>query len=377
MRDPMKFTKVNIHTSLHDMADDWKALEKTGIATPYQTWAWTKAWVDTLGPSSGLKPHFISIADENGAKQIILPLGLSKSPLGTKAIFLGGKHSNFNMMVTSQTAFSTLTASDLEAFLKEAAQKCGIDCYHFIHQPVIWKGLNNPLLKLPHTPSANIAYRADLLPDGDAMIKSLMSSESRKKLRNKEKRLGELGAITFKKATEPQEIERVINAFLMQKAARFNHQGIDNPFATAQAEAFLRQGSQKANDTEAPFIFYYLSAGERIISILGAAEHDDRVSGMITSFDASPEIIRYSPGDLLLLKLVQYLADEKYEVFDLGTGDATYKGDYCKLEEILFDSILPMTNRGKLLAKTLEVKSGVKRWIKQNPTALKLARRIR
>jgi CelD/BcsL family acetyltransferase involved in cellulose biosynthesis len=373
----MKFTQVHIHTSLQEIADDWKALETAGVATPYQTWAWTKAWVDTLGPFSGLQPRFIRIANESGEKQIILPLGLSKSSLGTKAIFLGGKHSNFNMMVMSQTAFTALTDLDLEMVLHDAAEKCGIDCFHFIHQPVIWKGRNNPLLSLPHKPSANTAYRADLLSDGDAMIKSLMSSESRKKLRNKEKRLGELGAVTFKKATEPQEIGRVIDAFLMQKAARFNHQGIDNPFASPEAEAFLRQGAQKTKDGEPPFSFYYLSSGERIVSILGGTEHDGRLSGMITSFDAHQEIIRYSPGDLLLMHLVQYLANEKYEIFDLGTGDATYKGDYCKTEEILFDSILPMTQRGKLLAKTLEVKSGVKRWIKQNPTALKLARRIR
>jgi CelD/BcsL family acetyltransferase involved in cellulose biosynthesis len=373
----MKFTQVHIHTSLQEIADDWKALENSGVATPYQTWAWTKAWVDTLGPSSGLEPHFIRISNENGEKQVILPLGLSKSPLGTKAVFLGGKHSNFNMMVMSQTALIALTASDLETLLRDAAKKCSIDCYHFIHQPVIWKGRDNPLLSLPHKPSANTAYRADLLPDGDAMIKSLMSSESRKKLRNKEKRLSELGAVTFKKATEPQEISRVIDAFLMQKAARFNHQGIDNPFASPEAEAFLRQGAQKTKEGEPPFSLYYLSSGDRIVSTLGGAEHDGRVSGMITSFDAHQEIIRFSPGDLLLMHLVQHLANEKYEIFDLGTGDATYKGDYCKTEDTLFDSILPMTNKGKLLAKTLEIKSGVKRWIKQNPVALKLARRIR
>jgi CelD/BcsL family acetyltransferase involved in cellulose biosynthesis len=372
-----KPAKVEVHTSLDMIADDWKAIQASGYATPYQTLDWTKAWVETLGKTSGLKPHFIRSIDTNGQTSAIVPIGLSKSILGTKAIFLGGKHSNFNMMVMSQLGIETLVGPALDAMLKAAAEQCGIDCYHFVHQPFVWMGRDNPLLTLPFTGSANTAYRADLIPNGDAMIRSLMSSESRKKLRNKEKRLGELGSVSFKRADTPEDIECALSAFLTQKAARFKNQGLDNPFASPEAVAFLRHGSLENSGSEPPFSLFYLTSGERIVSMLGGTHHAGRMSGMFTSFDDAVDIIRFSPGDLLLLHLVQHLANKKFEIFDLGTGDATYKGDYCKIEENLFDSVLPMTARGKLLAATLTAAYGAKRWIKNSPAALKLARRLR
>jgi CelD/BcsL family acetyltransferase involved in cellulose biosynthesis len=373
----MTIAHVEVHSSMEEISDAWKALEAEGYATPYQTFDWTRTWVKTLCKPAGLEPRFIHAVDNNGKTAAILPVGLSKSLLGTKAIFLGGKHSNFNMMLFSQSAMMDLSESALAMILTSAAVKSGIDCYHFVHQPYVWKGYDNPLLRLPNKPSANTAYRADLLADGDSMIRSLMSSESRKKLRNKEKRLGEFGEVKFKKAETPNEIERVLVAFLTQKAARFKNQGLDNPFDSKEAEAFLRIGSTEANANLPPFTVFYLAAGERIVSTLGGTSHAGRMSGMFTSFDDGQEIIRFSPGDLLLFHLVQYLANEGFEMFDLGTGDATYKGDYCKIEEALFDSILPITTKGQVMAKTLSAIYGAKRWIKHNPTALKLVRRLR
>jgi CelD/BcsL family acetyltransferase involved in cellulose biosynthesis len=373
----VSIASLEVHDSIKGLAQEWESLEKTGFATPYQTFAWSRAWIETLGAVSGLDFKFVRLIDSMNQTAAILPMGIATSVLGRKAIFPGGKHSNFNMMLFGSPAMTGLQGADLLAALKRVAVECDIDCFHFIHQPRQWNGLDNPLLTLPMQASANTAYRADLLPDGEAMIRSLMSSESRKKLRNKEKRIGEFGLVSFQKAETDKEIERILAVFLEQKAARFKNQGLDNPFASSEAAEFLRRGALPEGGSKPSFSLFYLSAGERVLSVLGGADHAGRMSGMFTSFDDAPDIARYSPGDLLLLHLVKHLSNNGYSVFDLGTGDAAYKGDYCKIEEPLFDTILPMTTRGRVLSACLRMTYGVKRWIKHNPRALKIVRRLR
>jgi CelD/BcsL family acetyltransferase involved in cellulose biosynthesis len=369
---------IEVTASISGLEKDWRALQAHGFATPYQTYDWTKAWIDALAAPSGLEPMLVSGRDASGEIHVILPLVFRQTPLGGKALFAGGKHANFAMGLYSRDAMERLTAADMRRLLMEAARQRGVSLYHFAHQPRQWQGLGNPLALLPNQMSANCAFKAELMPDGDAMIRSLMSTESRKKLRHKEKRLGELGPVSLHEARDGATVRRVLETFRSQKAARFKALGISDPFADPAVETFLLAGALNGLDQrEAAIRLYYLASGDRIVSVIGGAMHAGRLSGMFTSFDSDPAVIRYSPGDLLLLHLVQRLCRDGFGVFDLGTGDAAYKGDYCPLDEPLFDSILPMTATGQIVSAGLSAGQRVKRWAKHSPAAMALVARLR
>ncbi|MFM9973995.1 MAG: GNAT family N-acetyltransferase [Beijerinckiaceae bacterium] len=371
-------THVETTAIFSGLEADWRTLQQDGIATPYQTYDWIKAWTDVLATPSGLEPMLVSGRDASGRVVAILPLVMQSTPLGVKAHFMGGKHANFNMGIFSRQAMEQLGAKDMEKLLSEAAGRCGVDAFHFTHQPRQWLGLDNPLARLPHRVSANSAFKAELMADSDAMIRSLMSSESRKKLRHKEKRLSELGAVRLERACDSATVTHVLDTFRSQKAARLRSLGIADPFADPHVARFLRDAALNGvEQKEAAIELYSLMAGPRIVAILGGAMHAGRLSGMFTSFDCDPAVMRYSPGDLLLLHLVQKLCREGVAVFDLGTGEAAYKGDYCQLDEPLFDSILPMTAKGRVLASGLSATQRIKSWAKHNPRAMALVARLR
>jgi CelD/BcsL family acetyltransferase involved in cellulose biosynthesis len=370
--------RVETHDDLTRLAAQWRVLQNSGLATPYQTYDWIRAWSDALSAPLGIRPLIVTGHDSRGRAIALLPLGVRSRRGVTCSIFLGGKHANMNMGVFEPQAMTGLSADDLGFMLRSVAERHAIDLFHFENQPRAWLGRDNPLLKLPHQSSASSAWKTALVPDGEEMIRGLMSSESRKKLRHKERKLGENGPVSFLEARNASEAEAVLSAFYAQKAARFRAMGIADPFADNHVRAFLLAGATggMAEGTQSLSLFA-MRVGERIVSVFGGSIHQGRFTGMFTSFDGDPAVARYSPGDLLLLHLVKLMCARGLSSFDLGTGDASYKMDYCKTEEPLFDSFLPMTMTGRIAAAGLRSAAVLKGTMKKSEFALALVSRLR
>jgi CelD/BcsL family acetyltransferase involved in cellulose biosynthesis len=262
--------------------------------------------------------------------------------------------------------------------LAQAARSAGVDLFVLNGLPAEWRGAANPLLLLPHGPAAARAWRADLGPDGDAFVASLMSSESRKKLRHKERRLADIGPVDYAEAATPDEAENVLKVFLAQKKERFAALGLPDPFDDPTVVRFLHDAAVAplAAGPPAPVSLFTLRVGDRVVAVFGGAIHGGRFSGMFTSFDADPQIAKFSPGDLLLLHLVKTMCARGLSAFDLGAGDAGYKGDYCRIPEPLFHCVLPVTARGRIAAAGFTAAIAAKSAAKRHGAILRPLRRI-
>jgi CelD/BcsL family acetyltransferase involved in cellulose biosynthesis len=345
--------RVETTSDIDAVSRAWLSLEVSGTATPYQTLGWQRAALSALHPAA--RPLVITLRDRRGATLGLLPLVIANRSGVQVATFPGGKHANYNMGLFAPGTLDQFTAADLRAALSTAAKTCAIDLFAFRNQPREWGGMANPMALLPHQTAASGAWRAELMPDPDAFIASLMSSESRKKLRHKERKLAEIGTLAYVEAATPPEARELLDAFLAQKKTRFAAMGIANPFDEAEALAFLDQAAIRPLEggPPAPLTLFALKVGDRVAAVFGGVMHGGRFSGMFTSFDGSSDIGRYSPGDLLILHLVRTMCARGLSSFDLGVGDAAYKSDYCRIREELFDSFLPMTLKGRAAANVL------------------------
>lgn len=363
--------RVEMSSDLDGSSRGWLSLEVSGLATPYQTLGWQRAALGALHPGS--KPLVMTLRDKRGATIGLLPLVVTRRAGVAVAAFPGGKHANYNMGLFTPDAARTLTATSMKAVLREAAAQAGIDLLAFRSQPLEWGGIRNPMSLLPHQMSASGAWRADLVADGEAYIASIMSSESRKKLRHKERKLGELGQVSYMEAATPADARELLAAFCVQKKARFKAMGIANPFDAPEVLTFLNQAAvlPLADGPPAPLSLFALKIGERVAAVFGGVIHGSRFSGMFTSFDASPDVSRYSPGDLLILHLVKTMCARGLTTFDLGVGDAAYKSDYCPVREDLFDSFLPMTIKGGAAAAVLSAAYRLKAQAARHKNVLK------
>jgi CelD/BcsL family acetyltransferase involved in cellulose biosynthesis len=370
--------RVETHRELTAIATQWKVLQNNGLTTPYQTYDWVRAWSDTHGQPAGSEIAAVTCHDARGRVIALLPLALGDWHGLRVGRFIGGKHSNLNMGLFEPAAMHGLSDSDVRFVLRSVADRHGLDFFHFENQPLQWQGLPNPMTLLPHQPSASSAWKTALELDGEAKVRSLMSSESRKKLRHKEKKLSAFGPVTYAEALNPGEVDEILQAFYQQKSERFKALGITDPFSGSDVRAFLQAAATSGIGEKTPAVsLFAMRVGDRIVSVFGGSVHQGRFSGMFTSFDGDPAVARYSPGDLLLLHLIKTMCGRGLSAFDLGTGDAGYKTDYCNVEEPLFDSFLPFSFKGQMAAATLRTMQKLKRATKKSGMASAIISRLR
>jgi len=371
------WASIAIESDIRSLDDVWRHFEATALATPYQAYGWIRSFVETVGATHGMAFRCALLRDAQGSLCALLPLVITRRSGIRFAEFIGGKHANYHMGLYAPAFAARLDAVLTQQMLTEiGAAIGGLDALVFVNQPTHWRGYLNPPALLAAGPSPSRAYKLALIAgDGDATLKRSMSSHARKKLKNKHSRFRDFGPSAMNRARTPDEIERVLSAFLEQKAARFRAMGVPDPFAEPAVRSFLSRAASGDGKAAPAIELYSLDlAGKSTATYVGATL-GERFSGMATSFDMESETVRTSPGELLLAELIRRKCHDGSAVFDLGVGEARYKTTFCDDHDDLVDTFLPLTLKGRLFAATARAKRELKRRIKASPLALKLAQR--
>ncbi|HEY1736368.1 MAG TPA: GNAT family N-acetyltransferase [Methylovirgula sp.] len=356
----------------------WADLEAIAPASAYQTRAFLIPWMETLGRSRGIEPFFLLARDWKTRPVALFCLGIERhGPIRT-AVFLGGKESNFNLgLIRPDLA---LTAADLCMLFGAAVRALGKDAPHLFllqNQPHDWQGADNPLALLPHQESPSFAYATKLEGKGEAFVASKLSKDSRKKLRKKETRLAEMGAISLVTNDTPANAQALVDSFLAEKIARCEARAYEADFADPAMRTFLERMGVAKDHAPPTLDFYGLKAGERIVATYAGFAYRDHFSCLVNSFDSDPEIAKSSPGDLLLMRLVALQCDAGRNGLDLGIGEARYKAAYCDVTVPLFDVLVPVGMIGHVVAAYTKLRLSMKRKIKQRPEMFASIRRLR
>ncbi|MGO4172537.1 GNAT family N-acetyltransferase [Bosea sp. TAF32] len=371
------WASISVESDIRSLEGAWLEFEAQALVTPYQAYGWVRPFVETVGAAELMTFRYALLRDAQGALCALLPLVITRRNGIRFAEFIGGKHANYHMGLYAPAFAARLDAALAQQMLAEiGAAIGGLDALVFVNQPARWQGQANPPALLAAGPSPSRAYKLALIAgDGDATLKRSMSSHARKKLKNKHSRFRDFGPSTMIRAGTPDEIERVLLAFLEQKAARFRAMGVRDPFAEPAVRAFLSRAAVGTDEAAPRIELYSLDlAGKSVATYVGAAQ-GERFSGMATSFDMDSETIRTSPGELLLAELIRQKCNDGSAVFDLGVGEARYKTTFCDDHDDLVDTFLPLTLKGRLFAATARAKRELKRRIKASPLALRLAQR--
>lgn len=351
----------------------WRTIEASGqLMTPYQRYDLLSQWQKHIGEPAGIRPLIAVAFDPDRRPVALWPLGIRRAGPFKVAQFLGGTHVNFNMPVWRRDALLAVDAAALRAMIQPLGD-C-VDVLVLMQQPFAWQGDANPLALLPHALCPNSGYRGPLEADFDNLLRSRTSSDTRKKMRKKERGLAAHGDVRFFRA-EGSDCDRVLDVFFAQKAARMQERGISDIFSEPDTRQFVHAAVRSG-----AIELYALAVNDVIVATFGGiVGAGDRFCGMFNSMSAH-DFRNESPGEQLLVQLVRRCCERGLNTFDLGTGDAAYKALFAPDREALFDSFLPLTPAGKLIALAAQTKGGVKRMIKQNPrlwSAIETARRLR
>lgn len=368
--------RIEIFDDLAAAEPHWRALERgPSLATPYQSYDFLKFWQRHVGAACGMTPFIVVGFNAAGVPLFLWPLGRRRLG-GLRVVeFLGGKHANFNMALWRRDVAATIGAAQLRALFDRLVDRA--DIVRLINQPLTWAGTTNPFALLPQQRSANFGFSGALVPDFEALLRSRTNADARKKMRKKERTLAGYGAVRFEQVRGCHDVRRVLDAFFKQKSARMRALGVTDVFAAPGVRRFIEAAAtEQIPGFDPPIELYALSVDDIIVATMGGIVGGGRFCAMFNSIVQGRYAIE-SPGEQLIVNLVRACCARGLATFDLGIGEAHYKNLFCGDAEPLFDSYLPLTRAGRLLAVAFKIGGVVKRAIKQHPALWSVVRALR
>ena len=357
----------------------WRALEAdpAALMTPYQRFDWVAAYAQA-GIEAGAESRILILKDEAGRPRLLVPLTVGRlGPLRIARV-IGDRHANFHMPLFASREAAAMRPEDLTEALVRAGREAGLDAFRFTNQPRFWDGVPNPL-GARGLPAPSDAYGLLLGPDAEATLKRVFSGDARKKVRAKERKLVEaLGPVRHRVAATLADAEAIQAAFYAQKAARFAALGVADAYAEAAVRRFVTAATAPGAEGRGPAIEVHALETEsgRVLATFGGAVDRDRFCGMWTSFDTDPELGRFSPGEILLHRLIGDQAARGRRALDLGVGEASYKAKTCDETIELVESVVPVSAAGHLFALAAGTAVRLKHRVKRSPRLLAAAQRL-
>ena len=369
-----RIASVDIVHDLGQAETVWRGLEGQ-FSTPYQRFDFLGPWQRQVGARERRSPFIVIAHDAERRPLLLLPLTLRRQQGIRTACFMGGKHATFNMALWDGDFAAGATLADLDALLAGTRERAEADVLALTQQPLRWQNLPNPMALLPKQPSVNDCPLLAMAPG--AAPSELVSNSFRRRLKGKERKLQTLAGYRHHVATSDTDIKRLLDWFFAVKPLRMAEQKLPNVFADRGVEDFIRDacmtrlgGDGRAIDIHA------LECDDEVIAIFAGVADGHRFSMMFNTYTMSGNS-RYSPGLILMRNIIDHYAGRGYRALDLGIGSDDYKRLFCKSDEPIFDSFIPLSSRGRIAAGAMSGLNRAKHLVKHNQALLHVAQRLR
>jgi CelD/BcsL family acetyltransferase involved in cellulose biosynthesis len=371
-----RIARVDIVSDLREAESIWRGLEQSGrFSTPYQRFDLLSHWQRQVGEREDIKPFIVIAYDNERQPLLLLPLGVKRESGARVARFLGGKHATFNMALWDKDFAATATRADLDALISGIRKHAQADVLALTQQPQRWVDLSNPFALLPGQISANDCPLLTMVPG--APPASRVSNSFRRRLKGKERKLQALSGYGYRLAITEADIKRLLDWFFTIKPQRMAAQQLPNVFADPGVEDFIRNAcmTELAGGGHAIDI-HALECDDEVIAIFAGVADANRFSMMFNTYTLSGNS-KYSPGLILMRDIIDHYAERGVTSLDLGIGSDDYKRLFCKDDEPIFDSFVPLNLRGNIAAAVLSSLMQAKRLVKQTPALMQIAQRVR
>lgn len=371
-----RIVSVDILGDLSQAETVWRGLEAARqFSTPYQRFDFLGAWQRQIGAREGFRPFIVIAYDAERRPLLLLPLALSHEHGVRTACFMGGKHATFNMALWDRDFATDATAADLETLISAIRERSEADVLALTQQPLRWGDLPNPMALLPNQASANGCPLMTIVPGEPPTAR--ISNSFRRRLKGKERKLQALPGYRYHVATTDADIKRLLDWFFQIKPLRMAEQKLPNVFSDPGVEDFVRDACMAPLAEGGHVIdIHALECDEEVIAIFAGVADGHRFSMMFNTYTLSASS-KYSPGLILMRDIVDHYAERGYRALDLGIGSDDYKRLFCKDDEPIFDSFIPLGLRGKLAAAAMSGVNRAKHLVKHNPALFELAQKLR
>jgi CelD/BcsL family acetyltransferase involved in cellulose biosynthesis len=234
---------------------------------------------------------------------------------------------------------------------------------------------DNPFALLSTDGHACAAHMTRLSAPWDTFYAGKRSSKSRRRLREKYRSLERQGPVEIRFAELAADRRAIADWLIGQKDAQLSADGVSNAYAQPAFRAFVRAvaGGGVASDQ---LKLAALEVDGTPAAVCMGLTHGNRFYYVTAAYDAA-QYGRYSPGQILLARVMERAVADGLDWFDFTIGDEGYKADWCDVTMDMSNGFVPFTARGYLAVGALVAFMRAKAAIKANKRLFSLARQIR
>ncbi|MCZ6770839.1 MAG: GNAT family N-acetyltransferase, partial [Proteobacteria bacterium] len=335
--------QIKVLSSFEDAGPVWRRIESRAACYVYQHYDWLNNWFTFVGRHLKLETSLVCVEDGSGRPLLVLPLAVEQRGPFRCLTWLGGALTDYNAPLVDPVFSNKLSRKQFETIWSRIeALLPSYDVIHFERQPDLIDGAKNPLLYLPCEIGEATAHNFLVRGNWRDYYHSRTSTKMRSTDRRNERRLAELGELEFSVVREPGDAAPIVEKMIAQKSIQYDRSGARNIFREAGHREFHHFCAEQFCDG----LLVHLStlkAGSEILAIHWGMTFGRRFYHFMPTYDRSA-YAKFSPGRLLLLKLMEWSFENQIEVFDFTVGNDVYKKDWCDKELKLYDCILPITS---------------------------------
>lgn len=318
--------------------DSWRALHLRIGRSFFNDPAFFMAWWDIKG-REGHRVLHVATGWNEGRLVALAPLVVARR-YGLRILEWGGANVfDYNDMLLEDHA-------DCEAMWHGIRASKGYDvgfirgmeanstCYGAL------RGIGRPLRK-------NTIYRINLEgPCGAAWHAETLSPSKRKALRRQERQIHAKGVFSFHVHGTGPAPPAIINALIRQKAAWSSHNQKQGLFDDPSSAAALLESMAEAAAGLGTMHLSWICSGDEILAVHFGFIYQNILYYYMPSYHLDWAL--YSPGKILLVKLIAWCVDHGLSSFDFMKGDDPYKASLANASKELWDFTFAGTPGGWL-----------------------------
>ena len=316
--------EIETWSDIEPIRSRWEAIEVSGVSTPFQSYAWISALLQTVGRSFDVELHVVIVKDRRtGEDLMLLPLVRRRARLLRFLEIPDFSVSDYNSSIIGR---SIVLDKVRVAEVWDAAMRAlpPSDVLYLQKIPQILSDVANPLVGLKGFREECYSSWQLALPENlTELEQKTLSSATRRQIRRRTRQLEEAGDLSYVVPDTEAERLALFAVLREQRQSRFVALGRNNVLASPAHSQFYDLILQSGFDPEVLTV-HGLKVGDETIATAFGLYWQKRFY-LLMSTMASGNWLELSPGIVMIWKLIAHMHARGCRTFDFTIGDEPYK----------------------------------------------------
>lgn len=309
--------QIKIFKSLtEELKSNWEELEKNSLHYIFQTFEWQKLWLEKKIEHKHNIINYTILIYENKKLIMILPLNIENTYKIKTLRWSGFPFSDYNVPLIIKN--KKILKEDFFIIWKlilESLQDC--DCVVLDNQPEKILDLDNPFYYFLNKKINNEYYGISLNKDFEIKKNELDN------IKYQTNRLGKFGKLVFKIAKDESEKKKILDYIIQHKSKQYINTRAWNLFKERFNKEFFLLSNLIMNNKS---YITYMKINDEIIAAHSGYIYQNICYYLFPVYNL--DYYKYSPGKILLKKIIDESRLNSIDYFDLTIGSENYKKKY-------------------------------------------------